>query len=123
MKLRNEWYEYLKSNGFTDIERGDYLTDHKSIIDLQALKDFQTHSAYEARVSYYQWAREKLNDGSFSSERDKLIWEYHAEGLSRRQISPRVGYEHSYISRKIKGIAEYLKNQAYSVASASYSCA
>lgn len=76
------------------------------------LQDFQTQSTFEAKQSYYSWARSKANDGRFDSEKSSLIWELHSEGMARREIAPQVGYEHSWISRKIKKIEKYLKAQS-----------
>lgn len=96
---------------FEDIERGDQLTDEKGAPNLRR-KETQHPEVFHAKQSYYQWARSKLNDGRFESQKDQLIWEYHAEGLSRRQISPRIGLEGSWVTRKIKRIENYLTIQA-----------
>lgn len=75
---------------------------------------------FQQRVNYYSWAKAKLNDGRFDSERDKLIWEYHADGLSTRQISPRVGLEQSWCVRKINKIKTKLATQFEALGSMSY---
>ena len=67
------------------------------------------HPDVHERRSYYLWAAQKLNESRFRSETDKLIWEMHAEGYSRRAIAPRIGLEHSWITRKIHKIEMYLK--------------
>lgn len=119
-ELRSEWYQYLEKTGFTDIESlSGQVIDHKTQIDLAYRKDFHTQAQFEAKQNYYQWARGKLNDGRFNSERDKLIWEYHADGVSSRQISPRIGLEQSWLVRKINKIKEQLE----SIGSVSYAYA
>lgn len=149
-ELKAEWYQYLSNTGFEDIENGSFLkgsylfTISKPKVDFLEYKgangtvgarmetevgELQNEEAlagqylYESKVSYYQWARSKLNDGRFDSEKDKLIWEYHAEGLSTRQISPRVGLEQSWIVRKINKIKSNLKEQMETFGSASMAIA
>lgn len=119
--LKSEYYEMLKKTGFIDIERGQ---DSTKVLDLgspQLLKHrsaFKTQEAFDAKMSYYQWARSKLNNkSSFKSERDMLIWEAHADGFSTRRIAPMVGLEQSWLARKICGIRHYLKDEAHAVSS------
>lgn len=111
--LQNEWYSYLENTGFTDIEnaKGD-IRDHKNTLDLVAKKDFQTSTQFEAKQSYYQWARSKLNDGRFDSDISKLIWEDFSDGVSTRQIGTRLGIDQSWVVRKIKKTEEYLEAQS-----------
>jgi hypothetical protein len=98
--LKNEWYEYLQKTGFVDIER---ITDN-----LKIHNDFQTINNFQAKQNYFQWAKEKLNNTEFHSQRDKLIWEYHSDGLSSRKMSPRIGLEQSWLFRKVNQIKDYL---------------
>ena len=119
--LRSEWYQYLEKTGFVDIENlnGDII-DHKTPLDLIKFKDFQTAHQFQAKQNYYQWARSKLSSAQFKTTKDKLIWEHHSEGLSTRQISPRVGLEQSWTCRRINKIKTYLMN---SIGSMSYATA
>jgi len=117
--LKREWYERLERSGFQDEEKNGQL--RVTAESYHILKDIQTQTQFEARRSYYQWAEIKLEQSAFSSEKDKKIWECHSKGMSRREISPLVGLEHSWISRKIKRIGEYLKTQGQMIAS-SMSC-
>lgn len=110
--LKKEWYTHLKSEGFTDIEKKDDLVDHKNVLDLIYKQNYQTTVQFEAHRSYYQWAESKLNDGRFDSTKDRMIWECHAQGMTRRSIEPIVGHKHSWITKKIHRIEEYLKYQA-----------
>jgi len=116
--LKKEWYAELKDQGFHDIEKNDRLSDHQSIQDFQARKNFQTQMTYNATVSYYQWARSKLSEGWFTSHRDMRIWGLHSEGLSGRKISEAIGLDQSRICRKLKVIEQYLTNNSV----ASMSC-
>ncbi len=118
--MRKEWYSYLKQEGFEDIEKGEQLVDEgqRFLLDNKA---FQSPQTFHAQVNYYQWARSKVNDGEFKAERDKLIWEYHSEGLSGRQMAPRIGLGQSWLSRKIHKIENYLKDQMNQLGSMSFS--
>lgn len=117
--LRVEWYSYLKNVGFEDIEnmRGD-LIDSSSALNLR--KDFQTQMQFNAKQSYYQWARSKANEGNFKNETERLIWESHAEGLSVRKIEPLVGLNYSWISRKLNKLKASFEN---AIGSMSYAIA
>lgn len=95
--------------GFKDIEIGEDLLEN--CFEVKG-KHNQTEDTFKANQNYYSWARSKVNEGRFDSTKSQLIWEYHSEGMPRRQIAPRVGYEHSHISRKIQKITRYLKAQA-----------
>lgn len=117
-KLKSDWASRLESSGFKDIENGQFFKDHGSIHDLNQRKDFQTTANFEAKASYYQWARDKLNAGMFASHRDRLIWDCHSEGLSRRKMENIVGLEGSWITRKLHKIEDYLKTNSI----ASMSC-
>ena len=104
--MRKGWYQHLERTGFQDIEKNDELRTGSWSHEIR--QDLQTYHTFQARQSYYQWAQEKAQTARFSSTTDRLIWEYHSEGLSRRQIAPRVGLEGSWITRKIHKIKEYL---------------
>ena len=111
--LRKEWYSYLKAEGFEDAEdpKHNWRFSVPYIITDDSPNNVAQHpdrKLFERR-SYYLWASQKLNDGRFQCETDKLIWEMHSEGASRREIAPRVGYEQSWITRKIQKIEMYLK--------------
>ena len=105
----------LALSGFQDIENGDEFID----TDLNSLKYYQTVDTFNAKQSYYHWAREKLNNARFETTKDKLIWECHSEGMVMRRIASTTGFETSWICRKIKRLENYLKEQAEVVASSS----
>ena len=107
--FRSDWENQLMMSGFQDIESGNGFTDHGSAEEIvQRHKDFHDSNAYEARMSYYQWAREKATVGAFREKVDQEIWEMHAEGISQRQIGPIIGLSQSWLSRKINRIERYL---------------
>lgn len=97
------WYKKAEESGFEDVEK-----NNNNIRDLLKLQDCQTPEMFQAKMSYYQWARSKAYDGMkncwFRSEIDRKIWEGHAEGNSRRTIAEEIGLDDSWIAKKIKRI-------------------
>ena len=87
-KLQKEWYAKLAKEGFRDIERNpDRLHTYHS--DLFAFQKRLQHSygGQQCKADYYALATSFLNEYKFERELDKIIWEYHAEGISARDIS------------------------------------
>ncbi len=81
-KLKKEWYKKLKDSGFNDIE--------KSTGQIGRTKPNVTNrnsDQISAIQEYYAMARSFLIDHNFVSEFEKIVWEYHSEGLSLRKIS------------------------------------
>lgn len=81
-KLKDLWYEKLRKTGWKDIEQ-----------DEDNLKRWETSSnkhrrpgLWESTEAYYQMATNFLNDYTFSDNVEKIIWEYHSEGISIRDI-------------------------------------
>ncbi len=107
--LQKEWYSYLSRSGFEDIEKGVRLVAPTE--ELSNRTHAHTQMLFNAKRDYYQWASECLTNCSFDTMVDKLIWGYHAEGYTRREIAPIVGYENSNISRRLKLIEAKLKNK------------
>lgn len=82
-KLRALWYEKLKAEGFSDIESTDgNLRSWSSKVAIRnSYEDCQTKS------EYYSMASKFLHDYTFDSAIEKVIWEYHANGISVRDIT------------------------------------
>ncbi len=104
--MRQEWLTKAASSGFEDIE------NHKEELKVSKSIHLDTKVTYDAKQSYYDWARSKVNDGRFDSEKSSLIWELHSEATPRREIAPKVGFEQSWVTRKIKKIERYLKAES-----------
>lgn len=90
-KLKDEWYEKLKTtkskeypNGFQDIEKDE---DTLKKYSFQSVFDNTKNKDWQAKATYYQMATNFLEDYKFSTTIEKLIWEYHANGISLRDIS------------------------------------
>lgn len=105
--LKKDWYSYLTRSGFEDIEKGLRLARPTEQLNLRM--DFSNQTTFEAKRNYYAWAQECLTLCSFDSMIDRMIWQYHSEGYSSREIGPIVGYERSWIPKKLKVIESKLK--------------
>lgn len=77
------WYKKLKDSGFKDIE---YAGGGIKASYSRAYGDKNT-VVREAREEYYYMAYHFLHSHAFKSELEKVIWEYHTNGLSVREIA------------------------------------
>lgn len=82
-QLTAEWYQKLKDEGFSDIERPDgrlkeWSTSHCLL--------YHSGLTFEAKQTYYQMAGKFLYDNKFVNEFEKHIWSMHSDGLSIRTI-------------------------------------
>lgn len=80
--LKEQWAEKLKKSGFEDIEQDEFYfkTGSKGVIDPRRV-------TWESQAEYYQLSRYFLNDYTFQSERELIVWEYHTNGISIRDIA------------------------------------
>lgn len=85
-KIQKEWYAKLKDQGFTDIER-DENTLHSYSTVFTRQQNTVHNGGWEFKEAYYRMAAHFLNDHEFKTLRERVIWEYHAEGISCRNIS------------------------------------
>lgn len=87
-QLKGNWYAKLgQFNG----EIGDIEKDEDHLKIWSADKFRQRHAGlqnggWQAKAEYYQLARQFLSEYKFDKERNKVIWEYHAEGLTLPEI-------------------------------------
>lgn len=80
---REVWYKKLKRSGFEDIEMNEtqlkrYSTDFNTVTVVRT---------YEAKTEYYSMARRFLNSFQFETPRERIIWEYHSNAISCRNIA------------------------------------
>ena len=76
------WYKKLESSGFEDAERDEYRLKQYSAKFNQAA----VRNSLEAKTEYYSMARRFMYDFKFESYLDKIVWEYHTNGISYRNI-------------------------------------
>ena len=84
-KLDKQWRKKLEKAGFTDLEQNDrdlILKSSSSQFSRQKFLD-----TAEFKQEYYYRATHFLNDYTFESKLEQTIWEYHAEGISYRNIA------------------------------------
>ncbi len=81
-QLKDTWYAKLKDSGFEDAEANEH-----------SLKSWCTQfsrerslKSYKAKAEYYYRAEHFLNSHKFASAFDRIVWEYHTNGLSIRDI-------------------------------------
>ncbi len=77
--LQAEWYAKAKEAGFKDIE--SQLTDRLSSSINQRLNPL-----WEVKQEYYRKAGWFVYEYQFADEFDRIVWTYHAEGISVRNI-------------------------------------
>lgn len=83
--LKKEWYEKLADSGFKDIEQDEFKFKHVSHASYFGREIVKRN--YHAKSEYYSMAGQFLNSYKFESELEKVIWEYHANGISLRNIA------------------------------------
>lgn len=84
-QLQDFWYKKLKVDGFDDLEYGDdFIRSAKPAL----LRKPQTSTIYQESIEeYYYMATHFLNDFKFKSNVQRIIWEYHSNGISSRDIA------------------------------------
>ncbi len=82
-KLKKVWYKKLKKDGFVDIERDENTIEKYSSVFNRELSYVEA----SGRLTYYTMATSFLHDYDFPSELDRIIWEYHSNGISYRNIA------------------------------------
>lgn len=80
--LKEIWYKKLEDSGFKDIEYGADFSG-SSTPRSAAWNDPDLRQVLQ---DYYCMAYYFLNEYKFDRELDKVMWEYHAEGLTIREI-------------------------------------
>jgi len=81
-RIRDVWYKKLKDSGFEDIEQPG------GSINIGAPRSihFQEEDLRQITQDYYCMAYHFLNSYEFDSELERVIWDYHTNGLSNRAI-------------------------------------
>lgn len=84
-ELQKLWYEKLKESGFVDAEQPNgMLKFWTGKSGSYAGKDGEQKAAVQ---NYYTFAEHFLNSHPFKNNLERTIWEYHANGLSSRDIA------------------------------------
>jgi len=86
-KLKNSWYEKLKKSGFEDIEYKDGSLKSSAFRRQRDKNKHYTQIQIDAVQAYYRMAFHFLHEYEFESEFDRIVWEYHTNGIGTRSIS------------------------------------
>lgn len=114
-KLKEFWYKKLKRNGFNDIESDE---EHLKVWawNISHTTKYGKNSVQWAssKAEYYHMAAQFLNDHKFETNRERVIWEYHANAISCRDISKllkkvRVKIDRTSVWRIVKRLENIMK--------------
>lgn len=81
--LKKVWYKKLEKSGFQDIEQDEFNLKQYSFRITQAAVRRSWHASSE----YYYMADQFLHNFKFKNNLERIIWEYHANGISMRDIA------------------------------------
>jgi DNA-directed RNA polymerase specialized sigma subunit len=99
--LQSEWYKKLEETGFKDIEDTNSPNEYlKAWAKWDFVKLDQDKMA-EVEKYFYE-ARDVFNWYEFANEREQLIWTYHCEGDSIREIAAKIKLAKSAVQRILK---------------------
>lgn len=80
-KLRDEWYEKLKKEGFVDIEAYSTSGSNGPKGPSSNFNRPRMRLSREDKIAYTEMATTFLHEFAFQEELHKVIWEYHVNGL------------------------------------------
>lgn len=87
-KLQQLWYEKAAKSGFEDIEKDEWTLKRPFKSTMLKTKHGLIRSGrWEQTLEYYLQVEHFLNAHEFASERERIIWEYHSQGLGVRAIA------------------------------------
>lgn len=87
LDLKDKWYKKLEATGFKDIEQDE---DNLKSWSINLFKNKFNETTYLAKQEYYRLAGQFLNEHLFKSNKEKVIWEMHSQGLGRPEIVKRL---------------------------------
>lgn len=86
-ELQAHWYKKLEKSGFVDIEKKETnLRTYRYRNDEGTSNQF-TSTWRNSKMEYYSLATQFLNEHEFQTNIEKVIWEYHTNGISVRNIT------------------------------------
>ena len=86
-ELRDTWYKKLKDSGFEDIEQDEDTLKRWDSHYFTKRRNLTESGGWQAKAAYYSMAGRFLNEYKFDTPLEQAVWEYHANGLGRRDIS------------------------------------
>jgi hypothetical protein len=86
-KLKDKWYARLAKEGFKDLEANE---DSLIVYESTSFQNrYDPENSYGAE-EYYRLAGQFFHSYAFADAREKLIWELHSTGGTKRGISDRL---------------------------------
>ncbi len=119
-RLKEVWYKKLKDEGFEDLEHSDGSLNNATPSSIRANNE-HTRLKAETTRDYYCMAYYFLNEYEFDTEVDKIMWEYHTNGIPCRQIAKLLNEakvtktSRDIVWRKLKKLEAIMKNLYLSV--------
>jgi hypothetical protein len=86
LELKEKWDKILKDDGFIDIEAAD-TPDTSAPFHKKSGKNAHTALWLKSKIDYFTYATYFLNEHKFETENQRIIWEYHTNGVSARNIA------------------------------------
>lgn len=88
LDLQKEWYDKLEKSGFKDVEQDEfYLKSRISRQNLSLLEETEVSTSIaDSKAEYYRLAGHFLHEYDFANDRERIIWELHADGASIEMI-------------------------------------
>jgi len=81
--LEKIWYKKLKESGFQDAEKNEIYLKRDAT---WAQFNTPTVEVWQAKQDYYLYANQFANEYKFRNEKEAMIWTYHANGMTIRDI-------------------------------------
>jgi hypothetical protein len=115
-KLKKVWYKKLAQSGFIDIERNeDDLKVNDWYFSRTAKYGGSSIEWSQSKADYYYMATQFLNNYKFETNLERIIWEYHSNAVSHRDITDILNKakvtktNRTYVGRIIKALATEMK--------------
>lgn len=89
-EIQKHWYQKLAEAGFKDIESPTTKWLPGTFWHSSHFRTQYTPDAFEAKEEYYRLASQFLFSYKFKTFREKVIWKFHSEGISVREIAARL---------------------------------
>lgn len=111
-KLRAVWYKKLESEGFEDIEQDE---DNLKVWSSQFRRK-KSVDTWQAKAAYYYMAENFLREHTFENNLDRIVWEYHSNAISIRDIvkllkKVRIVRDHNWVHSVVKRLSAIMKKK------------
>jgi len=117
-QLTAQWYKKLKDSGFEDIEQDEaHLKRWSRSFMVEQRTAYASGSKANVKEEYYRLAGQFNHEHKFECEVDRIIWEYHADGIAYRKIVIRLKNDHGIrkASTQVQNTVERLRKEMKSL--------